>query len=366
MDDYLSKPFNQDRLSGVLINWLKVKEDVRNDESQAISVIQATSSNNTEISNFSEILDTNSIEQLKSLSLSTGRDIIGKSIGFFIDQSPEKVRFLVSSEKNKEYENIRLTAHSLKSASANLGALQFSNCCQKIEDAALREDNDIISLNVELLTQQLPDVISALSEVISATEQKAIVPVSLENHHTDDEKFSILLVDDDDEFRLLAREALKGAGFVIHEASSGQQALNYLSNERPELILLDALMPCLSGFVVCKSLQKSTLMSDIPVIMVTGLNDIDSVDRAFDVGASNFVSKPINFGSLFHQIRFQIRSAKNQRELAESRERLLSVQRIAGLGYWRWHADEDRFLASDQLCQMLDNEQAIEINCLAD
>ncbi|MFT6858658.1 MAG: diguanylate cyclase (GGDEF)-like protein [Gammaproteobacteria bacterium] len=366
MDDYLSKPFNQERLSGVLINWLKVKEDVKNDEPQAISVVQATNSNNTEISNFSEILDTNSIEQLKSLSLSTGRDIIGKSIGFFIDQSPEKVRFLVSSEKNKEYENIRLTAHSLKSASANLGALQFSNCCQKIEDAALREDNDIISLNVELLTQQLPDVISALSEVISATEQKAIVPASLENHHTDDEKFSILLVDDDDEFRLLAREALKGAGFVIHEASSGQQALNYLSNERPELILLDALMPGLSGFDVCKSLQESTLMSDIPVIMVTGLNDIDSVDRAFDVGASNFVSKPINFGSLFHQIRFQIRSAKNQRELAESRERLLSVQRIAGLGYWRWHADEDRFLASDQLCQMLDNEQAIEINCLAD
>ena len=366
MDDYLSKPFNQDRLSATLSNWLKVKEDIDNHKKNNIDNIKKEDALDVKVSDFSNILDKESIDQLKSLSLSTGRDIIGKSINFFIEQSPEKVRFLVSSEKDSEYENIRLTAHSLKSASANLGALKFSNICQKIEDAALREDDDVISLNIESLTQQLPNIISVLSEVITTTEIKLTISPPIENHHQDNEKFSVLLVDDDDEFRLLARESLKGAGFIIHEASSAQQALNYLKNARPELILLDALMPILSGFDLCKSLQESASTSDIPIIMLTGLNDIDSVDRAFDVGASNFVSKPINFGSLFHQIRFQIRSARNQRELAESRERLLSVQRIAGLGYWRWHADEDKFLASDQLCQMLDSEKTVEISSLAD
>ena len=145
----------------------------------------------------------------------------------------------------------------------------------------------------------------------------------------------ILLIDDDPGFRLTTSEALKGAGFAVIEASSGEEALVKFETNVPDLVLLDAVMQGMDGFEVCQKLRNNRLYPGIPILMVTGLEDMDSVNLAYESGADGFASKPLNYTVLIHRMRFQLRAAQETRELHESKEQLANAQRLAKLGYWR-------------------------------
>lgn len=94
-------------------------------------------------------------------------------------------------------------------------------------------------------------------------------------------------------------------------------------------------------------------MRTIPVMMLTGLGDMESVNQAFEAGASDFVVKPVNFAVLSSRIQFQLRVADNMQQLNESQEWLAGAQRLAGLGYWRWDSRKDELLVSSQLAEMI-------------
>ena len=126
---------------------------------------------------------------------------------------------------------------------------------------------------------------------------------------------TILIVDDDTGFRLTTSEALKGTGFKVTETSSGEDALSLFDEALPDLVLLDAIMPGMDGFEVCRQMQKRRDTRSIPVVIMTGLGDMDSVNRAFESGATDFVVKPINYAVLSSQIQFQLRVARDLREL---------------------------------------------------
>jgi diguanylate cyclase (GGDEF)-like protein len=87
--------------------------------------------------------------------------------------------------------------------------------------------------------------------------------------------------------------------------------------------------------------------------MVTGLEDMDSINQAFESGAAGFITKPVNYTILIHRIRFELRTAHNTQALHESQEQLATAQRIARLGYWRWDAIQDKLVVSRQLAEML-------------
>jgi GGDEF domain-containing protein/PAS domain-containing protein len=108
-------------------------------------------------------------------------------------------------------------------------------------------------------------------------------------------------------------------------------------------------MPGLSGFEVCQQLRARPSGALVPIIMLTGLDDGDSVQRAFDVGATDFISKPINWTLLRFRIRYVLRSAQVMKELVRNKESLSNAQRIARLGSWEWFVpDDDRVQRSDQ------------------
>ena len=111
---------------------------------------------------------------------------------------------------------------------------------------------------------------------------------------TASESARVLVVDDDPLTRLMASEALREGGLTTMEAEDGQQALSLFDATLPDLVLLDVMMPGLSGFEVCQQLRARHSGALVPIIMLTGLDDGDSVQRAFDVGATDFISKPIN------------------------------------------------------------------------
>ncbi|MDD3353186.1 EAL domain-containing protein [Zoogloea sp.] len=159
----------------------------------------------------------------------------------------------------------------------------------------------------------------------------------------------VLMVDDDPLTRLVAGTALREGGFRVSEAASGEEALARLDREDvPDLVLLDVMMPGLSGFEVCCQLRARPWGALVPVIMLTGLEDSESVEQAFDAGATDFISKPINGSLLRFRIRYVLRAARLMKELARNQSRLEHSQRIARLGSWEWTVDEEEVERSAQ------------------
>jgi diguanylate cyclase (GGDEF)-like protein len=152
----------------------------------------------------------------------------------------------------------------------------------------------------------------------------------------------ILLVDDDVMVRLMAAEALIASGFEVMEAADGEQALELFDRHEFSLVLLDVSLGGIDGFEVCRQLRERPHGRSLPIIMLTGMDDTHSIDSAYSLGATDFVTKPLNWTLLVYRVRYGLRAAHTVAELETSERRLAVAQRVARLGGWLWHVDEDR------------------------
>jgi diguanylate cyclase (GGDEF)-like protein/PAS domain S-box-containing protein len=146
----------------------------------------------------------------------------------------------------------------------------------------------------------------------------------------------VLIVDDEDLTRLFARQTLEAAGFRVEEAIDGNAGLEAIMRLTPDLVMLDVLMPIRDGFDVCAALRSLPERAETPVLMMTGLEDADAVDRAYAVGATDFITKPIRWHLLAHRVRYILRATKAVAALATSQAKLVEAQRLAGLTAWEW------------------------------
>ena len=128
----------------------------------------------------------------------------------------------------------------------------------------------------------------------------------------------VLVVDDDVMTRKLAQEMLGQNGFAVAEAESGKQALSICENIRPDIVLLDVVMPEMDGFETCAALRCLQEGEYIPVLMVTSLEDLDSIAQAYEVGATDFISKPINWLILQQRIHYILRASQAIDDLRRS------------------------------------------------
>ncbi len=131
----------------------------------------------------------------------------------------------------------------------------------------------------------------------------------------------ILIVDDDLAQRIILRETLEEAGFDIEEAKSGTEGIEKARALTPDLVILDVIMPDLDGFSVCRSLRAAPDTQYLPIVISTGLEDGKSIDQAFAAGATNFLTKPINFDLLGHQINYILRASRQELELRAAKQR---------------------------------------------
>lgn len=120
----------------------------------------------------------------------------------------------------------------------------------------------------------------------------------------------VLVVDDDSTIRVLATRCLERAGFQVLEAADGVQALDVLARQRPDVIMLDIEMPNMDGFETCSRVRAIPELATVPVLIVTGLDDTGSVEKAFCAGATDFTTKPLNWTLLPHRIRYLLRAGK--------------------------------------------------------
>lgn len=129
-----------------------------------------------------------------------------------------------------------------------------------------------------------------------------------------EERPVVVLADDDPSIRLMIRHVLESEEFDIVEAADGIEAIKAVEKHHPALVLLDAVMPGIDGFTTCKQI-KDKGYTDIPVMMITGLDDDASVERAYDVGAIDFITKPIKWAVLKHRVRSVVAAVVAERKV---------------------------------------------------
>jgi len=133
----------------------------------------------------------------------------------------------------------------------------------------------------------------------------------------------IIVIDDDPLIRLVVTMALQAVGLTTSEASSGEEGLQLFKEMGADALLLDVMMPDgMDGFATCAEFRKLPEGQHIPVLMMTGLDDLESINRAFEAGATDFITKPINIPLLGHRVRYMLRASQTTHRLVESEQRL--------------------------------------------
>jgi len=116
-------------------------------------------------------------------------------------------------------------------------------------------------------------------------------------------KAKILIVDDDPNALDTMAAILESRDYQVSTALSGLEAISKACEEKPKLIIMDVMMPTLDGFTVCKMLKENEEIKDIPVILVTGKGFIGDTENGFEVGANDYMIKPIDWERLFLKIK---------------------------------------------------------------
>lgn len=163
----------------------------------------------------------------------------------------------------------------------------------------------------------------------------------------------VLHVDDDMASLIMAEGALEDAGFTVVQASNGEEAISRYTESSPDLVIMDAVMPVMDGFDAIAAIRKDPNGQHVPILMITGLDDLDSITRAYDEGATDFLTKPINFFILPHRVQYMLRSTATADALRASEAKLDNAQRIAKMGHWEWSLDSDELSFSQGFVRTL-------------
>ena len=144
----------------------------------------------------------------------------------------------------------------------------------------------------------------------------------------DQSKPHILVVDDDVIMRDMARESLTKVGFSVSEAENGIRALEALEHFRPDIILLDVMMPEMDGFATASAVRQLPGFEVVPILIMTALDDLDSINRAYEAGATDFTTKPINWVILVQRLRYMTRAVRMMNEQKELEKELQQAQKL--------------------------------------
>src|SRR3984957_13469720 len=131
----------------------------------------------------------------------------------------------------------------------------------------------------------------------------------------------VLLADDDAILREIAGATLREAGFSVQTVPGGDAAVAACALELPDIALLDVEMADGDGYQACANIRSLPGAADLPIVMVTGCDDTRSIDQAYEVGATDFVVKPINWALLVHRLRYVLRGARTIVDLRFSEQK---------------------------------------------
>jgi diguanylate cyclase (GGDEF)-like protein len=291
MDDHLPKPLTLDALAACLTQWLHWHA-----EPLASVELAADMAGNPP-------LDTTVLKRLREI-LGTS---VSEAIRPFLEDIPNYLIELESGIAEGNASTLRNISHVIKGAASNLGAVAMASVAREMElqaeAGALSEASELLlRLRTEFAIIE-PALMSELDEPSPTLPQlREDAPV-------------VLVVDDDRSTRSALRHALYRSGFRVEEAGDGSEVLNWLEYNSADAILMDALMPVMDGFDTCIAVKRHPRWKDIPILMITALEDRQSIERAFEAGASDFIPKPIHLSVVNQRVRRIIDATRAERHV---------------------------------------------------
>jgi len=145
----------------------------------------------------------------------------------------------------------------------------------------------------------------------------------------------VLVADDNQQNRELLEAILSEEDYVVLMSTDGQHTMEVVEQQQPDLILLDIMMPRMSGYEVCQAIKSNDETRAIPVLIVTALNEMGDIEKAVDAGCDDFLTKPVNA----LELKTRVRSLLRVRHLANERDRLLAY--LAEMEQQRFPATRD-------------------------
>lgn len=147
----------------------------------------------------------------------------------------------------------------------------------------------------------------------------------------------VLVVDDSPDTLRMLTDAIEGAGMTVLVALDGEQALSLIERVTPDVILLDAVMPGIDGFEICRRLKRKSALSHVPIIFMTGLSETEDIIKGLDAGGVDYVTKPITPNELLARIRVHLanaRKSQSARAALDASGRFLLAANRAGQVLW--------------------------------
>lgn len=164
---------------------------------------------------------------------------------------------------------------------------------------------------------------------------------------------SILIVDDEEANRDLLSRRLKRSGFAVNDLASGEAALRRIEEVPFDLILLDQMMPGISGIELLTQLRARYSSAVLPVIMLTAVTEASKVAEALDLGANDYITKPIDFVAAMARIRAVLARSRAEKALSRSEERFELAARGSNDGIWDWDLKADSIYYSPRWLSLL-------------
>lgn len=287
MNDLLVKPLTIEAFNALLKAYFNAPQDTNIARNTSKSFDQAT---------------------LEALKENVGEVFI-TIVDAFIDDLPMYLMSLRSAISKNDHQQVYELAHTIKGSAASVGAEMVASIARKLE--AMGKAADLRGADIYFME------LESSSIKVSTDIRNYLRTVETENYRYQslDERAVLLIADDDLSMRKLFTNALRSEGFRIIEAGNGQSVLALCERSMPDVILLDAIMPELDGFEVCKKIRQFHDGGDVPVLMVTSLEDEKSIAHAFSVGATDYITKPVNFSVLRQRVNRLLQTSRIERHV---------------------------------------------------
>ncbi len=291
MDDHLSKPLTLGSLSARLHRWLP-----------ELAIVAPSEPVDAELARRSD-------EPVDCTALVRLREALGGAIGQavrpFLEDMPNYLEELEAAAIAGDSATVRRVAHAVRGAAGNFGAVALVARAKEMETVAENGPDGVAINLMPRLRAEYALVSQVLNqELLGETNGSAPLVVAGATR--------VLIVDDDRSTRLALGAALERNGFVVTQACDGSEVAGEVARMRPDVILMDALMPVMDGFTACALLQESPEGREIPVLMITALEDSASIERAFAVGASDYIPKPIHLAVVNQRVRRLVSATRAQ------------------------------------------------------
>ena len=174
----------------------------------------------------------------------------------------------------------------------------------------------------------------------------------------------ILIVDDDKTLCLSLQKILELQGYEVITANDGASGIELFKSSKPDLILLDLMMPGMDGYETCLKLSTLSMHYPMPIVILSSLDTQESMRRAFDSGATDYLLKPVNTVLLSEKISRLLRDRDTELALQDSRKKLSFSQQLAGMGYWEYDTETSDFYPSIELKLLLGLDKDYKIETL--